>query len=121
MSELNKRLAAKNITLLVTDAALQYAVQQSFDPAYGARPLRRFLDHTLMTDLSRMVVAGKLGDSETVTCDVAPPGAAAAAAPAVNGSAFAVDAARTAISQGAYAAAIAADGSVALDGIGSGI
>jgi ATP-dependent Clp protease ATP-binding subunit ClpB len=43
--ELNDRLAPKNITLAMTDAALEYAVAASYEPAYGARPLRRWLEH----------------------------------------------------------------------------
>lgn len=44
-AELNERLAPKNITLVVTDAALEFSVAASYDPAYGARPLRRWLEH----------------------------------------------------------------------------
>ena len=44
-SELNERLAPKNITLTMTEAALEHAVAASYDPAYGARPLRRWLEH----------------------------------------------------------------------------
>eukprot|EP00879_Flechtneria_rotunda_P009552 GHRR01009998.1.p1 GENE.GHRR01009998.1~~GHRR01009998.1.p1 ORF type:complete len:524 (+),score=187.87 GHRR01009998.1:1826-3397(+) len=67
--ELNDRLAPKNITLKMTDNALGFAVKQAYEPAYGARPLRRWLEHTIITDLSRMIVAGELPDSTTVTCD----------------------------------------------------
>lgn len=67
--ELNDRLAPKNITLQATDAALHYAVSQAYEPAYGARPLRRWLEHTIITDLSRMIVAGQLPDSSIVTVD----------------------------------------------------
>lgn len=67
--ELNDRLAPKNISLQATDAALHYAVSQAYEPAYGARPLRRWLEHTIITDLSRMIVAGQLPDSSIVTVD----------------------------------------------------
>ncbi|KIY99611.1 Chaperone protein clpB [Monoraphidium neglectum] len=67
--ELNDRLAPKNITLAMTDAALEYAVAASYEPAYGARPLRRWLEHHIITDLSRMIISGELEDSTTVTCD----------------------------------------------------
>ena len=43
--ELNERLAPKNTNLCMTDAALEYAVACSYEPAYGARPLRRWLEH----------------------------------------------------------------------------
>ena len=41
--ELNARLASKDVTLVVSDAALAHAVEVAYDPAYGARPLRRWL------------------------------------------------------------------------------
>jgi len=68
-NELNERLQPKNITLQMTDTALQHAVAQAYEPSYGARPLRRWLEHTIITDLSRMIVAGELPDSSNVTCD----------------------------------------------------
>lgn len=70
--ELNERLAPKNITLTATDAALHFAVSQAYEPAYGARPLRRWLEHTIITDLSRMIVAGQLPDNSNVTVDFDP-------------------------------------------------
>lgn len=42
---------------------------QAYEPAYGARPLRRWLEHNIITDLSRMIVAGQLPDNSIVTCD----------------------------------------------------
>lgn len=68
-AELNERLAPKNITLSCSDAALHFAVSQAYEPAYGARPLRRWLEHHIITDLSRMIVAGQLPDSSNVLCD----------------------------------------------------
>lgn len=53
--ELNGRLAPKNITLELTDGALGHVVASAYDPAYGARPLRRWLEHHIITDLSRMI------------------------------------------------------------------
>eukprot|EP00878_Enallax_costatus_P018316 GHUV01019274.1.p1 GENE.GHUV01019274.1~~GHUV01019274.1.p1 ORF type:complete len:128 (+),score=45.49 GHUV01019274.1:255-638(+) len=70
--ELDDRLAPKNITLTATDAALHFAVSQAYEPAYGARPLRRWLEHTIITDLSRMIVAGQLPDNSNVTVDYDP-------------------------------------------------
>lgn len=45
---------------------------QAYEPAYGARPLRRWLEHTIITDLSRMIISGQLPDSSNVTCDADP-------------------------------------------------
>jgi ATP-dependent Clp protease ATP-binding subunit ClpB len=44
-SELGERLAPKNISLVMGEPALEYAVAASYEPAYGARPLRRWLEH----------------------------------------------------------------------------
>lgn len=66
MKELNKRLIHKSITLEMTEAALDFAVTQSYDHMYGARPLRRWLEHHILTDLSRMIVSGELTEGSTV-------------------------------------------------------
>ena len=72
VKELNQRLIHKSITLELTDAALDYAVAQSYDHMYGARPLRRWLEHHTLTDLSRMIVSGELVDGSTVIADADP-------------------------------------------------
>jgi ATP-dependent Clp protease ATP-binding subunit ClpB len=68
-AELDGRLAPRNISLKLTDAALAHAVAAAYDPAFGARPLRRWLEHVVITDLSRMIVSGELPDSSDVTAD----------------------------------------------------
>ncbi|GFR45106.1 hypothetical protein Agub_g6484, partial [Astrephomene gubernaculifera] len=78
--ELASRLAPRNISLTFTDAALSYAVQQAYDPVYGARPLRRWMEHTIVTELSRLIVGGKLADNSDVVVDMAAAGGAAGTA-----------------------------------------
>jgi ATP-dependent Clp protease ATP-binding subunit ClpB len=70
-AELNERLHPRNISLAMTDAALRYVVAHCTDLAYGARPLRRWLEQHIITDLSRMLIGGQLAESCDVTCDVA--------------------------------------------------
>lgn len=72
VKELNKRLIHKSITLNLTEAALDFAVSQSYDHMYGARPLRRWLEHHILTDLSRMIVSGELVEGSTVIADADP-------------------------------------------------
>jgi ATP-dependent Clp protease ATP-binding subunit ClpB len=67
--ELNKRLAAKSITMTVTENALDYAVEQSYDHAFGARPLRRWLEHSIITPLSKMIISGELTEDSRVIVD----------------------------------------------------
>lgn len=69
VDDINKRLRPRGIFLELTPKALQFAVVTSHDPAYGARPLRRWLDHTIVTTLSRMIVAGQLPDDSKVLVD----------------------------------------------------
>ena len=92
-AELNKRLAGKSITIDLTDDALDYICTESFDQAYGARPLRRWLEQHVVTSLSRMIISGELQEDSKVTIGVgvdgltfsAEPDADAAAARAAAG------------------------------------
>jgi len=71
VNELNKRLAAKNITLELSEDALQFAAREATIAAgnvYGARPLRRWLEQNVITDMSRMIVAGTLHENSDVLC-----------------------------------------------------
>lgn len=74
-AELNQRLKGKNISLEMTDAALDYVVAESYDHLYGARPLRRWLEQHVITDLSRMIVSGHLEDSSKVVVNAQAAGA----------------------------------------------
>lgn len=67
--ELAARLLERNILLSVTEPALRRCVSLSYDPAYGARPIRRFLEKSLGTQLSRMLVSGQLHDGCCVCVD----------------------------------------------------
>lgn len=68
--ELAARLVPRNIGLSFTDAALSYTVKHAYDPEYGARPLRRWMEHTIVTELSRMIVSGRLPENSDVLVDV---------------------------------------------------
>lgn len=64
--EISTRLQKKGVALVWDDSALQFAVQESYDPVFGARPLRRWLEQKVVTDLSYKVVAGEVGDGSEV-------------------------------------------------------
>lgn len=59
VQDLNARLKQRSIALEASDRACDFAVAQSYNPLYGARPLRRWLEQHIITDLSRMIVAGE--------------------------------------------------------------
>jgi ATP-dependent Clp protease ATP-binding subunit ClpB len=63
---LAKRLAARRITLELSDDARDFLARESYDPAYGARPLRRTLQRELETQLARALIAGSISDGAAV-------------------------------------------------------
>ena len=70
IAKLNSRLADQQITCVVTDEAKQAIVEAAYDPQYGARPLRRYLQHTVETMLSKRLLAGAVLPGQTVTVEV---------------------------------------------------
>ncbi len=66
---LEKRLAARRIGIEVTDAAKQWLASTGYDPAYGARPLRRLIQTAIGDPLARMLIGGEVTDGGTVKVD----------------------------------------------------
>ncbi|MBN2507093.1 MAG: ATP-dependent chaperone ClpB [Verrucomicrobia bacterium] len=64
---LRQRLADRHVELRLTDAAKEHIAREGYDPVYGARPLKRFLQRALETPLSRQIVAGDIPDHTRVT------------------------------------------------------
>ncbi|WP_205471987.1 ATP-dependent chaperone ClpB [Nocardioides sp. SYSU D00038] len=71
---LEKRLAARRITVTVTDAARAWLAETGYDPAYGARPLRRLVQSAIGDPLSRLLIGGEVTDGGSVTVDRAEDG-----------------------------------------------
>ena len=69
IDKLNSRLAEQQITCRLTDAAKQHIVDEAYDPEFGARPLRRYVQHTVETMLSRKILEGRITTGSTVTVD----------------------------------------------------
>ncbi|KAJ3357614.1 hypothetical protein GGF32_000906 [Allomyces javanicus] len=68
------RLKQRHISLEVTDAAVDVILRDSWDPQYGGRPVRRYLEHEVVTHLSKLIVANQLSDYMQVTVDADPTG-----------------------------------------------
>jgi ATP-dependent Clp protease ATP-binding subunit ClpB len=66
---LRARLAAKRIGLEVTDAAMAALAREGYDPAFGARPLKRVIQRRLADELAMRVLDGKIAEGDTVTVD----------------------------------------------------
>ena len=70
LDALGRRLAARRITLDVTDAAKEWLAVTGWDPAYGARPLRRLVQQAIGDRLAKALLAGEVRDGDTVRVDL---------------------------------------------------
>ena len=66
---LEKRLAARRITVTVTDAARAWLAETGYDPAYGARPLRRLIQTAIGDPLAKLLISGEVTDGSRVEVD----------------------------------------------------
>jgi len=70
LNRLRVRLADRRMTLELTPAAIADLAARGYDPVYGARPLKRLIQHEIETPLSRLIIQGKVVDGQQVTGDV---------------------------------------------------
>ena len=68
-ASLTKRLSEKQLTLTITDKAVEAIVEKGYDPVYGARPLKRYMQHTLETMLAKSILAGGYVAGDRITVD----------------------------------------------------
>ena len=68
-ADLNRRIADKHLTVVLTPEAKRFIIDSSYDPVYGARPLRRFVQHTVETLIGRKIVADEVLPGSTLTVD----------------------------------------------------
>lgn len=66
MKELQERLHEQQIQLSISEEAKEYIATSGFDPVYGARPLKRFIQRNVETLLAREIIAGKIGEKSSV-------------------------------------------------------
>ncbi|MBO7336212.1 MAG: AAA family ATPase, partial [Lachnospiraceae bacterium] len=69
IKDLNKRLEEKQITITMTDGAKDLAIAESYDPAYGARPLKRYLQRSVETLSARLILSGQVSEGGTIVID----------------------------------------------------
>ncbi|VAH79254.1 unnamed protein product [Triticum turgidum subsp. durum] len=72
MKDVAVRLAERGVALAVTDAALDVILSLSYDPVYGARPIRRWIEKRIVTELSKMLIREEIDENSTVYIDAAP-------------------------------------------------
>jgi ATP-dependent Clp protease ATP-binding subunit ClpB len=69
VEDLRRRLADRRLILELTEAARRHIAAEGFDPVYGARPLRRYLQHQLETRIGRSLLTGDVRDGATITVE----------------------------------------------------
>ena len=89
LARMQERLASHRLTLTVTDAARSWLADEGYDPAYGARPLRRLVQREIGDRLARMILGGEVLDGQEVVVDVSLDGPAAGLVLTARGEAWA--------------------------------
>ena len=69
VSDLNKRLSDRNLTIRLTEAARAHITDGGYDPVYGARPLKRFLQKTVETLSAKLILSGNVSEGDVITID----------------------------------------------------
>lgn len=70
IKQLTARLAENAITLNVSEEAITLIAEQGYDPLFGARPVKRVIQHDILNELSKMILAGKVSKEKTILLDV---------------------------------------------------
>jgi len=70
LNDIKKRLAERNIGLEITDEAAEHVATVSYDPVYGARPLKRYLTGRLETEIGTMLLKGSVEEGQTILVDL---------------------------------------------------
>ncbi len=74
LKDLNKRLADRQLTIDLTDDAKQYVIDHGYDPVYGARPLKRFLQQNVETLAARIILGSEIHEGSTIVIETSPDG-----------------------------------------------
>ena len=70
LEDLNKRLSDREITVELSDSAKQFIIERGYDPIYGARPLKRFLQKHVETLAAKLILADEVREGDTIFIDV---------------------------------------------------
>lgn len=70
LEDIRKRLKDKNIQLKITDSAKDIMAKEGYDPIYGARPLKRYIEDTIETEIAKQIITGNIYEGTTVGVDL---------------------------------------------------
>ena len=74
IKDLNKRLEARELNVELTDEAVRNIADNGYDPVYGARPLKRYIQKTVETASAKLILEGGVGPGDTILIDAADDG-----------------------------------------------
>jgi len=66
LADLNRRVADRRVTIVLDEPAKTWAAEKGYDPVFGARPLKRFLQRQIETKLARALLSGEVAEGSTV-------------------------------------------------------
>ncbi|MBQ5951601.1 MAG: AAA family ATPase, partial [Lachnospiraceae bacterium] len=69
IADVNRRLEEREVSIALTDAARAYVVEHGYDPVYGARPMKRFLQKNVETLAARLILAGDISEGSVIEID----------------------------------------------------
>lgn len=72
LDSLNKILSKKGIHMSMSDEAKDYVMRKGYDPSFGARPLKRLIQHEILNQLSKEILGGKVNENENIVADYFP-------------------------------------------------
>lgn len=70
IADLNRRLEDKQLTIRLSEEAMQYIVDNAYDPVYGARPLKRYIQKYVETLAAKMILADQVEEGDTIVITV---------------------------------------------------
>ena len=70
VADVNRRLGERELSVELTDAAKDFVVEGGYEPMYGARPLKRYLQKNVETLAAKLILAGDVGRGDTILIDV---------------------------------------------------
>jgi len=70
IADMNRRLSDRELSVRLTDAAKKYVIDNGYDPVYGARPLKRYLQKHVETQAAKIIVAGEISEGDEIVIDV---------------------------------------------------
>ena len=70
MADLNKRLSDRELNIELSDEAKAHIVDEAYDPVYGARPLRRYIQKYVETISAKLILGGQVGEGDTILIDI---------------------------------------------------